>query len=349
MASARREAGRLLIVGIPGPRLDAESRKILERAQPGGVILFARNVEEAEQVIELVGDLRRTVPRLMLYVDAEGGRVDRFKKLLGPGASAAALASAPAPLANRAGRWMGYGLRCMDCDVDLAPVVDVDVGEQGNALDDRYLGDTPSAIVARGRAFLRGLHSAGVGGCIKHYPGLGAASADTHHTGAEIVLSDEALAAALKPFRMLGRKAGAIMASHAVYPALDAAGHPAGLSPAISTRLLRYELGFHGVLFSDDLDMHALDAQGSLQRRAVTALKAGCDGLFVCQSLAATPKIVERLANPSLAQRRKQALARLEKYRLRIQRLRRGARRFSLETVRRRLAKVTAAAGASLT
>ncbi len=348
MPTARQEAGRLLIVGIPRPQLDPESREILRRTQPGGVILFARNVEEVDQVLALAKDLRQMVPGVLLYVDAEGGRVDRFKSLLGPGASGAALAASPVPLAHRAGRWMGYGLRCLDCDVNLAPVVDLDLGEQGNALDGRYLGDDPSSVGARARAFLLGLHSSGVAGCIKHYPGLGAARADTHHVGAEIALSAEALAEGLKPFRRLGKLAKAMMASHAVYPGLDSEGLPAGMSRAISTQLLRHQLGFHGVLFSDDLDMHALDSVGSLEQRAVAALSAGCDGIFVCQSLAAAPKIVERLAAAPLAERRQQALVRLGKYRLHVQRLQSGIRRFSLDTVRRHLAKVAERAEGNL-
>lgn len=345
MSTAREEAGRLLIVGIPGLELDAESRRILQRTRPGGVILFARNVGEAAALRELVHEVRRAVPRTLLYVDAEGGRVDRFRSLLGPGVSGRALAAAPPQLAERAGRWMGYGLRLFDCDVDLAPVVDLDVGEVGNALDERYLGADSRAVTARARAFLRGLHAAGVGGCIKHYPGLGAARADTHDTGAVVALDRAALAAALEPFRRLGRLAGAMMASHAGYPALDPSAKPAGLSPAIAATLLRRELRFRGVLFSDDLDMHALDEHGTLPQRAAAALAAGCDGLFVCQSLAAVPEIAERLARPALAQRRHEALERLDRYRRRIRASRRQTRGYRLETVRDRLAAVRAAAG----
>jgi len=349
LPTAHHQAGRLLIVGIPGPELDPDSREILKGAQPGGVILFARNVVDAEQVIELVGDLRATLPRLLVYVDAEGGRVDRFKTLLGPGPSGAALAASAPRLAERAGRWMGYALRSLACDVDLAPVVDLDVGEQGNALDERYLGSDPDAVVKRGRYFLRGLHSTGVGSCIKHFPGLGAARADTHDTGAEIVLDAQTFATALAPFQRLGDEAGAMMASHASYPGVDPTALPAGLSPAISTTLLRDQLGFGGVLFSDDLDMHALDSHGSLPQRAASALEAGCDGIFVCQTLAAAPGIVERLAHSSLAPRRRQAVARLETYRDHILTRRGGTRRYSVDSVRRHLAKVTAAAQASLT
>jgi beta-N-acetylhexosaminidase len=168
-------AAQVVFVGIPGPRLDAATSAILRAGQPGGVILFKRNVEEAGQLRQLVRDLRNCVPEALLAIDAEGGRVDRLKEIVGPAPAASFLAERPSREASRAGRWVGRALRLFDIDLDFAPVVDLDRGLANNALDQRYLGDNSRAVVARASAFLAGLQSEGVGGCLKHFPGLGGA------------------------------------------------------------------------------------------------------------------------------------------------------------------------------
>ena len=231
-------AADLLIVGFEGAELTVAERKILRRLKPGGVILFQRNIASGEQLHALVADLRALCGETVLYVDAEGGRVDRLRNVVGPAPTASALAEARPAVARQAGRWIGLALRHFGFDVDFAPVVDLDRGELDNALDGRYLGATPRAVAARGRAFLDGLQSAGVAGCLKHFPGLGAARMDTHRAGAPIDLSVDGLTLDLVPFRSLEERAGMIMASHASYAAFDAA-RPATLSPEISTVLLR--------------------------------------------------------------------------------------------------------------
>jgi beta-N-acetylhexosaminidase len=240
---------------------------------------------------------------------------------------------------------VGGALRLLDCDVDLAPVVDLDRGRRDNALDDRCLGGTPRAVTARARAFLSGLHAAGVGGCLKHFPGLGGAGEDTHHGGSVVGLDVEVLADDLAPFAALAEAAGAVLVSHAVYPALSPAlssargrGRPASLEPAISTRLLRRRLRFRGLAIADDLAMRALEAWGDLPEVAAQALAAGCDLLPVCHSLEAAPEVAARLARSSLRRRVEEAGARLGRYRRSLAALRRRhLRRDSLATVERRL------------
>jgi beta-N-acetylhexosaminidase len=318
------DSAEVVFVGVPGTALDAASAALLRGGQPGGVILFKRNVESAEQLRRLVGEIRRCLPGALLAVDAEGGRVDRLREVVGPAPAPCTLAAMPPRAAARAGRWVGRALRLFDLDVDFAPVVDLDRGRQNNALDGRYFGRTARAVAARGAAFLSGLESAGVGGCVKHFPGLGGAGEDTHHRFAVVDLQRGELRLDLAPFARLAPLAGAVMVSHAIYPAYDADERPASLSPRILGGLLRSTLGFSGVVFSDDLEMNALEAWGGLPARCAHALAAGCDLLPVCHSLAALPEIAARLAAPDLRPRLAEARLRLAAYRRQIRALRRG-------------------------
>jgi len=338
-----RTGGGFLVVGIAGPELAAEERAILEALRPFGVILFKRNVASAEQVVALTTEVRAASPATLLFVDAEGGRVDRLAGIVGSAPAAADLAAAPPALARRAGRWVGHALRALGFDVDFAPVVDLDRGFTGNGLEGRYLGSQPRAVTARARAFLAGLRAAGVGGCVKHFPGLGGSGEDTHHEGTRVTLSAAELEADLEPYRALAGAAGAVMLSHGVYPALDPETLPADFSPAIARRLLRRDLGFEGAAFSDDLEMEALAPFGSLADRAERAFLAGCDAIPICSLLDAAPEAAERLARVKPA-RRAEARRRLAAYRDGFLASRRSLRPPRLEVVRARLAAVRAAA-----
>jgi beta-N-acetylhexosaminidase len=316
------KAGEFVFVGIPGPSLDGPTSALLAAARPGGVVLFGRNLESAEQLIELAGELRRVLPEAVLAIDAEGGRVDRLVKLLGPSPAPSLLARRPPIEAQRAGRWIGLALRLFDIDLDFAPVVDLDRGETGNALDGRYLGSRDPAVTRRARAFLRGLHSGGVGGCLKHFPGLGAATEDTHHRTSVVRLTAAALAPDLKPYAALLPLAGAAMIAHAVYPAFDLEERPASLSPPVIGGLLRGQLGFDGLALSDDLEMKALGEWGDLPTRAEAAFAAGCDLVMASETVAALPEIVARLGRPRHAARRREAARRLAAHRRRLRTLR---------------------------
>lgn len=332
----------LVIVGVAGPRLTPEEHRTLRRLRPGGVILFGRNVESAGQVAALTAELRAVLPEALICIDAEGGRVDRLRGVVGPSPAAAALADESAARVRRAGLWVGLSLRALGFDVDFAPVVDLDRGHTGNALDGRCFGATPGAVVARAGAFLRGLQAAGVGGCVKHFPGLGGARADTHLLGAPIELSRSELERDLAPFARLAAAAGAVMIGHASYPAYDSEARPGTLSPPVAQRLLRRELRFRGLSFSDDLEMKALGAFGDLSEVAAAALAAGCDVLAVCgpASLEALPAIARRLGNPRLRVRREEALRRLSRYRFAVSRSRRLTEAVSVEQARRGIARL---------
>ncbi len=331
--------GTVLFVGCGGPSLSAAERRIVRRVAPAGVVLLPRNIVDAEQLLLLVAELRSLLPGLLLALDAEGGRVDRLRDLVGPAPAAHALAGRAASAAGRAGRWIGEALRHFGFDLDFAPVVDLDRGQADNALERRSFGSSPRVVVSRAKSFLRGLRAAGVGGCLKHFPGLGGAGADTHFEPSQIGLAAAELELDLAPFRALAREAGALMVGHAIYPTLDPQRRPASLSPPIATGLLRTELGFRGVALSDDLEMGALAPTGDLSERGEAALVAGCDGLLFCRELDAAPDIAERLGRPRLELRLRQAENRLVCWRRQLRAVRRAAGvPPSLATIRARLA-----------
>ena len=341
------KGGELLMVGVEGTRLAPSEGRLLARLRPAGVVLVQRNVADLASLRLLVAEIRAAHRDARLLLAAEGGRVDRLRGLFGPAPAAEDLARRPPALAQRAGRWVGEALRFCGFDLDLAPVVDLDRGRRGNALDRRCLGATPRRVVGRARAFARGLARAGIGSCLKHFPGLGGAGEDTHFAPAEVALSAAELQRDLAPFRALAGETGAVMAGHAVYPALDPARRPATLSPALASDLLRGELRFRGALLSDDLEMGALAAHGELAELGELALRAGCDALLFCRRLDAAPSIAERLAKSRLAERRREAGARLGRLRRLLARSRRSAGPpLAPERIRRSLAAVAASAAA---
>ncbi|MGH9400431.1 MAG: glycoside hydrolase family 3 N-terminal domain-containing protein, partial [Thermoanaerobaculia bacterium] len=278
---------RVFGVGIGGPALTPEEREILRRAPPWAVILFRRNIETAEQLTCLVAELKSLPGPPVLCLDQEGGPVDRLQSLLGPAVSFAA--AARRGLSRRAGELAGHSCRRFGFDVDLAPVVDRGLPEAGALmLGERCAAADPGTIERAAREFLEGLHAAGVGGCLKHFPGLGRALLDTHKSLPRIQRDEHEEQLDLGPFAALMDAAGAVMISHAA----GEDGLPASLSSEIATSRLRGRLGFKGAAFSDDLEMGALSAFGELPRRAARASVAGCDLLFVCKRIEEYPDCV---------------------------------------------------------
>lgn len=331
--------GRFVWVGIPGSTLSKTVARDLERLDPGGVILFERNVESVRQLEDLVAGLRKAVPGAFLAVDLEGGRVNRLRKVVGEAIAARGLVGR-APLESfEAGRWIGHALAHFGIGVDFAPVVDLDRGQTDNALDGRYFGATPEEVIERAGAFLRGLIVAGVRGCVKHFPGLGDATADTHVEGAPIELSREELEADLEPFRFLADEAGAVMVGHASYSALDPEKRPATLSPPILRELLRGDLEFDGLAISDDLEMKAFGEGAEVIDRAEASFALGCDVLLVCSDLELAFEVTARLASRGLDERRREASRRLDAYRDRLGRRRPGP---ALAEIREGLERVRA-------
>ena len=272
---------RPAIVGLAGLTLAPEEQALLRSRPPAGVILFARNVSDPEQLTDLGFALRQVLPPgAVIMVDQEGGRVARLRPpswLAHP--AAGELGALPPPAGLRA-TWLTGALIGLDCaamgfDTVCAPVLDLRVPGAHDVVGDRAYGEHPAAVAAFGRAMADGLLAAGVQPVGKHAPGHGRAAVDSHLC---LPCVDDALDADLQPFvACVGLPW--LMTAHIVYRALDP-DHPATLSPQVIQEVIRRRIGFAGVLVSDDLAMHALT--GSPGALAAEALAAGCDIALHC-------------------------------------------------------------------
>ncbi|MGE5277041.1 MAG: glycoside hydrolase family 3 N-terminal domain-containing protein [Acidobacteriota bacterium] len=311
---------RPFCVGIAGPALTPAERAILDRFPPFGVILFRRNIQSAPQTAALTAEIRSR--GALAFVDQEGGPVDRFRDLLGP--SISLREAAERGVARRAGELAGEACSRLGFSVDLAPVVDRGIADAAaRVLGDRCASADPTRIGRAAGEFLSGLHSRGIGGCVKHFPGLGRATRDTHRELPRIPADRAQARLDLDPFRATMPRARAVMVSHAAGPD----GVPASLSPAATRRMLRGRLGFDGAAFSDDLEMGALSSFGDLPRRCVLASRAGCDLLFVCSRIEEYPDCAVAVERKVPARRRAEAASRLEAYARHLRRIGRAASR----------------------
>jgi beta-N-acetylhexosaminidase len=286
-AVLRRTAGQLFMVGLPGPALDDETRGFLAEYTPGGVILFKRNVTSGAQLRRLVGEVKATgagVPPLV-GIDHEGGRVNRLPRPFTHFPPALTVAAGGPAAARRVGQAMGRELAAVGIDLDFAPVLDVWSHPRNRVIGDRAFGTTAAAAARGALALADGLASAGVVACGKHFPGHGGTAGDSHHVRPRLRRSRPELERVdLVPFRRaIAARIPTLMTAHVVYPALDPR-RPATLSRRICHDLLRRRLGFQGLLFSDDLEMHSV-ARRPIERTVLEALAAGCDMLLVCASL----------------------------------------------------------------
>ena len=307
-------------VGIAGPRLSDAERAILRAHPPYGVILFRRNLQDIRQTRALIGEIRETGVRFLL-VDQEGGPVDRLSGIMGPAPSFQAAAR------GGAARWLGdlagASLALLGFDVDLAPVVDrCAEGAGALVLGERCASADAHGVLQAAEEFLDGLHARGIGGCLKHFPGLGRARVDTHQAFPVLAPNPHEDALDLAPFDGLMHEARAIMISHLGGPD----GLPATLSPERATRLLRDRLNFDGAAFSDDLEMGALDAFGDLPQRCAAASAAGCDLLLVCRQIERYPECVASVEAAVPPERQAEAADRLEQYAAHLAALRAAAK-----------------------
>ncbi len=324
-------ASRLFGVGVAGTSLTDEERAILERFPPWSVILFRRNIETPEGVRSLAREISRLPGPPLLCIDQEGGPVDRFRDLFGR--SVSFHDAARTGLAREAGTVAAEACRALGIDVDLAPVVDRDLpGASERFLAGRCASPEPQEIVSAASAFLEGLHGVGIGGCVKHFPGLGRGDLDTHQALPFLRDDPEEEARDLAPFAATMDLAGAVMISHAAGPE----GLPASLSPARATALLREGMGFSGAAFSDDLEMGALASFGEMPDRCAEASRAGCDLLFVCSRILEYPDCVERVDLEVSGDRRREAAERLAAYSRRAAERRAAVKRpvLSIESLR---------------
>jgi len=284
----------VLIFGIAGTELTAQERDWLQHPQAAGVILFKRNFASRQQVTELAAAIREAAPRpQLLCVDQEGGRVQRFiegfTKLpaLAPfGPLHDRDPGAALRLAHEHAWLMASEIRAIGLDLSFAPVVDL--GRGNLAIGDRAFHADPQVVAAFTRAYVQGMHAAGMAATLKHFPGHGSVLEDTHFDEAidprplDVLERED-----LVPFAA-GIEAGAeaVMLAHVTYPAI--APEPAGYSPFWLKDVLRDRMGFRGVAFSDDIGMAAAESAGGIKARIDAHLDAGCDVVLVC-----APALVE--------------------------------------------------------
>lgn len=276
-----------LMVDIAGTWLTAEDRHLLRQPEVGGLILFARNIEDPRQVRELALAVRAIRPELILAVDQEGGRVQRLRRgfVRLPAMRALADADNARYLAEQCGWVMATEVLAAGLDLSFAPVLDLDHQRSAVVGSRAFEGDAQRATQLAG-AFIDGMNAAGMAACGKHFPGHGWAEADSH---VAIPTDERSLSelrrADLVPFIQLAGKLAAVMPAHVIYPQVDE--RPAGFSRQWLQGILRGELGFEGVIFSDDLSMAGAHVVGDAAARIEAALTAGCDMGLVCNDRAA--------------------------------------------------------------
>ncbi|WP_440985805.1 beta-N-acetylhexosaminidase [Xanthomonas sontii] len=284
----------MLAIGVAGTELTAQERDWLQHDAVAGVVLFKRNFASRTQVTELSAAIRAATPRpLLLCVDQEGGRVQRFREgysALPPlqdfGALYARDPAAALEMAEQHAWLMASEVRASGVDLSFAPVLDLARGNR--AIGDRAFSDDPQVVAAFAAAYVRGMHSVGMGATLKHFPGHGTVLEDTHVDNAEDPRPLDTLRQEdLVPFAAgIAAGADAVMMAHVVYP--QVAPEPAGYSPRWIQKILRQELGFRGVVFSDDIGMAASFTAGGVAARVTAHLDAGCDVVLVCH-----PELVE--------------------------------------------------------
>jgi beta-N-acetylhexosaminidase len=303
------KAGRLLFVGLPVTKLDRYWREFLREVRPGGVILFGRNVESAEQVALLNAQIRDAAGHeVLIGVDQEGGLVDRFRDICEPMPSAKAVRNAGrADLAEQYGSLAARALRLMGFNINFAPVLDLSGDNEDNGLRARTFGINPETVSMLTGAYLEGLQRGQVIGCGKHFPGLGGSKVDSHrnlpvvtHTWQEIFQKD------LVPFMDLmfhrpGERLRSVMVSHAAFPDISEFlqdlfrqegdpptiqglhEFPATISGNVTTKLLRRILKFDGLVITDDMEMGAVVQTLTVPEACLRAIEAGSDMVLICE------------------------------------------------------------------
>ena len=291
-----------LMLDICGTELSSEDRRRLLHPLTGGVILFTRNYSGPEQLVRLTSAIHALrSPALLIAVDHEGGRVQRFREGFTAIPPMRALGAAwdDSPqharhLATETGFLLAAELLAHGVDMTFAPVLDVDHGNS-SVIGDRALHSDPRGVTELARAVLQGFRQAGMNGVGKHFPGHGHVRGDSHH---EIPVDERTLeqieSSDLAPFRrLIDAGLGGIMPAHVIYPAVDS--RPAGFSEIWLKQILRGRLGFGGMIFSDDLSMAGAKSAGGPVGRAGAAFAAGCDMALLCNDAAAADELLDGL------------------------------------------------------
>jgi len=305
--SLEQQIGQLFYLGLPGPELDADARALIEEVQPGGIIIFGRNVESPTQLRALTDGVREMLPtNPLIGVDQEGGLVDRLRKIFTPMPSARTIRQHGDLAAARAlGRISGETLRMLGFNMNFAPVMSIMTDERdllSNGLYSRSFGRSPGEVLGYTTVYLRGLQETGMIGCLKHFPGIGAGEVDSHEEMPMVSLSHDALIAQdlapyIELFQRKDDRVRCVMVSHGGFPNIDITQgvtggllEPASLSQNIVTNLLRHELGYQHLVVTDDLEMGAIAKHCEIESAVVRAFLAGEDMFLIC----ARPDIIRR-------------------------------------------------------
>ncbi len=283
--SLRRKVGRVFMLGFTGTSLDKDTAQFLTKINPGGVILFSRNFASVAQLKYLVGQIKELFDqRILIAIDHEGGRIVRFDQgvTVFPGNMALGI-TGDGKFAFQQGMISALELRDLGININLAPVLDVLTDSYNPGITIRSFGSDPYLVASLGTSLIEGMQSLGVSATAKHFPGKGAASMDAHLDLPTIDLPYEIIRRHLYPFiRAIEAGVDLIMSSHVVYSSLD--NLPATFSPHIIYRLLRNELGFKGIIISDDLEMGAIGRHYAIENAVVRCLKARHDMVLICSN-----------------------------------------------------------------
>ena len=289
------EIGQLLLTGVPGTELDRETAALFRRVQPGGFILFGRNIKSAPQLRKLIDDLRdlsRVEP--VITIDQEGGRVSRLRLIGNEPPNAQQLRDkGDEALVRQHGEITGRLLRLFGFNLDLCPVLDISFDDDAdNSLRGRCYGRDVDEVVRLAGAFNDGLRKEGIASCGKHFPGYSAAGLDAHHelpridrTRAELESNELAV------FRAFGNRVDSMMVCHGWYPIFEGEKLPASLSRRVVAELLRDDLGFTGLVMTDDLDMGAIVNDYSIEETIRRAIGAGNDWVMICHRIPAIAEV----------------------------------------------------------
>lgn len=287
MMMSREKIGQLFMVGFDGTSVTAELASFIKEYKPGGIILFSRNLQSVEQIVELTNHLQRCSPHspLLISIDQEGGRVSRLPKefTIFPPCEVLGRCNS-SELAYAAAATVAKELKTVGINMNMSPVLDVNSNPANPVIGDRAFGSTPGPVCELGLATAGGLQDNRVIACGKHFPGHGDTNADSHKELPVVTASRERLEQIeFPPFRHAAAHGVAtMMTAHVLYRSLDDTV-PATLSPAIIGTLLRQELHYDGVVLTDDLEMHAIIDHYGVEDATVRAILAGCDMPLICK------------------------------------------------------------------
>jgi beta-N-acetylhexosaminidase len=283
--------GQLLLTGVPGPELDSDTAARFKKLQPGGFIVFGRNIKSPEQLRKLIDDLRDISDiEPFITIDQEGGRVSRLRLIGDEPPNAQALRDKGDPeLIKKHGKLTGQILRLFGFNLDLCPVLDISYDDAAdNSLKGRCWGKDPQQVITNAGIFNRAMRKEGILSCAKHFPGYGPAECDPHEFLPVISKSrSEMEMSELMPYTALLPELDSVMTCHSNYTAYDPdrGRWPASLSHNICTKLLRDQLGFEGLAMTDDLDMGAILNEVTFEQAIQEAVRAGNDLVMICHRI----------------------------------------------------------------